>query len=279
MPPISLFRSSWPTPVARYLGHWPVLGLLAILLLTACASGLTDDLNGIRRDSFNVGASARLRVESENGQIIVRGEGSGSSIRVTATIENLQRVSYTATQEGDTVTVVADVANGPAWFNRDAGTHLEITVPERIELDLETSNGQVTVTGVSGPVTVATSNGRIEIAGVSGTVQARSSNGRIALDGVSGPVTAETSNGAISLSGTIPPGSVNRLRTSNGGVTVVLVDTPSLDLNARTNNGRVQVDRPITTSGAPDPTHLVGVIGAGGPQMEIQTSNGNITIQ
>ncbi|MFQ6028290.1 MAG: DUF4097 domain-containing protein [Dehalococcoidia bacterium] len=256
---------------------WLIGAALAAILLTACSFGSTETV--VQEDSFTVGASPRLNVVSENGKVTVLSAGSSPTVQVTATIKNPDRVNYAARQEGSTVTVAAEVEKGFNFFGDSAGVRIEVLVPENIALDLETSNGSVSVTGVSGPVSVATSNGGIDITNVVGEVNARTSNGKIDIGEVSGQVDAETSNGAVRMTAALQEGSKNRLRTSNGSVNVTLVDTPRVNLNASTSNGTISTDRSITTTGSSDPRRLVGTIGEGGPDLEIRTSNGSVTIR
>ena len=190
-------RTTPQNSTAYRTSRWLIAAVLSIALLTACSFGSTETV--VREDAFTVGAGSTFKVVSENGKVDIRGDGANSTIQVTATIKNPERVSYTARQEGDTVIVTAEVDDGFSIFGGHAGARIEVVVPENIGLELETSNGSVSVTGVSGPVSVATSNGSIKIDNVNGDLNARTSNGAIDIRQVSGQVEAETSNGAVRL--------------------------------------------------------------------------------
>ncbi len=60
---------------------------------------------------------------------------------------------------------------------------------------------------------------------------------------------------------------------------MILVETPGVELDASTNNGKVKSDLPITISGETSDDRLVGSIGTGGRHLLIRTSNGSITIR
>jgi DUF4097 and DUF4098 domain-containing protein YvlB len=61
-------------------------------------------------------------------------------------------------------------------------------------------------------------------------------------------------------------------------VDVELLGTPSIKLDASTNNGDVTSELPITATSTGD-DHLVGTIGDGEADLYIRTSNGDVTIR
>ena len=93
-----------------------------------------------------------------------------------------------------------------------------------------------------GSVDAETTNGPISISGVSGKFTARAANGPIAVDDVNGQVTARASNGPISVSGT--RGDIDAV-TMNGPISIVLKGTRwEGKLEARANSGPLQVIMP-----------------------------------
>jgi len=266
--------SSWqkvlnPRPVWRLL-----VGLIPLFLL-AC-SVETE----VREDSFVVEGSPQLVVRSENGSISVETGGTGA-IQVTTKIKNPPNMEYRAVQTGNTVEVTTDVKGGINFFRRGGGADVRVVVPESIDLDLETSNGAIEVEGVevTALASLESSNGRITLKDVTGDVKIKTSNGRINIQDFTGQVEAQTANGSIDFAGTLRNDSENALRTSNGSIDVMLVETPGVEVDASTNNGKVKNDLPITISGETSEDHLVGSIGTGGRHLLLRTSNGSITIR
>jgi DUF4097 and DUF4098 domain-containing protein YvlB len=244
-----------------------------------------------RDDSFSVGASPVLVVTSENGSIDVE-TGPAGTIRVQATLRNANRVQYEVSEQGDTVTVEADVDSGA----RNAGADIIVTAPAETEVELETSNGRIELQGleasgalrtsngrvvikdVEGDFDVRTSNGSIEVTSMEGVGTLKTSNGPVTLDKVKGAFDVGTSNGNISFSGEMIPGGDNRLETSNGSVTVELQGTPSVELDASTSRGNVTNELPIDAS-TKNAKRLVGTIGNGEAELVIRASNGSVTIR
>jgi DUF4097 and DUF4098 domain-containing protein YvlB len=281
-----------------WCGHWPacaiaVVVVAATMMLVAgggCSSGPTET----QEDSYSVGDSPKVVVTTENGFIQVN-SGPAGEVQVEATIRGSDRIDYEVSQEGDTVTVEARVDS--SWFVwGDSGADIEVTAPASTEVRLETSNGAVRVYGtegsgfvrtsngkidlrdVKGDFDVRTSNGEIEIDSLEGTALVRTSNGRLDLEGMSGEVDAETSNGAIWFGGNLTAGSDYRLVTSNGDVSVVLESPASVSLDARTSNGEVRSEVPVSAT-LIEEDHLVGTIGDGEAELYMRTSNGDVTIR
>ena len=268
-----------------------LLGLV-LLLNSGC---VTSPANESREDSFTVGDSAALSIDSLNGHIEIESV-SGNTVDVRATIKDTLGVSYNAVRNGNQITVTAVRTGGWRFFGGDGGADIHVSVPAGIALTLKTSNGDITVQGtnrggvlktsngevslqnVKGDFDGTTTNGRITVVGLEGNGLFDTSNGKVDLQGVVGSVTAKTSNGAISFSGEMKPGGQNRLTTSNGPVSVELKGTPSVTLDAATSNGKVTCGLPIlaTKTGS---TSLAGKIGDGEASLNIRTSNGGINIK
>jgi DUF4097 and DUF4098 domain-containing protein YvlB len=65
----------------------------------------------------------------------------------------------------------------------------------------------------------------------------------------------------------------------NGGITLALLAGIGADLEARTVNGSIQSDFPITVSGRMNPRRLAGRIGQGGRMLDVETVNGSIRLR
>ena len=275
-----------------------VLGLLALavaiaaLLLTAtgCSIGPTE----FRDDSFTVGVSPTVVVNSENGSIEINA-GTDNEVRVEATLTDAPRVQYEISQDGDTITIDAKISK-EWWFFGSAAADIAITAPAGTYVEVDTSNGAVELHGMEGSGTLRTSNGKIvlkdvkgaydgttsngaiEIGTMEGTCVISTSNGSVDLWDVKGEVEVESSNGEIWFSGEMTAGTRSRLVTSNGKVEVELFGTPSVSLDAKTSNGVVTCELVITATLTRE-DHLVGTIGAGEAELYIRTSNGDVTIR
>lgn len=164
---------------------------------------------------------------------------------------------------------------------------------------LRTSNGAIRVADVKGDVTGETSNGAVEAVRVTGGMRVVTSNGRVKLEGVNGAVDADTSNGSInaeildnpmrrtsrfsSTNGAVDvraPKGLNadlKISTTNGSVRLTLPANFSGQLSARTSNASVDSD--FDVKGEVEKKRVEGRIGAGGPLVDLRTSNGGISVR
>jgi hypothetical protein len=165
---------------------------------------------------------------------------------------------------------------------------------------LRTSNGSVRTARLRGSLDVQTSNGAVDVDESDGQATLRTTNGRVTADGIRGALEATSTNGSIHARLTKPePHRAVRLQTSNGSIELVMDSLADNDIHASTNNGGITVKLPSTanaqvhahTSHSSAHTdfdlrgqvswkknELDGMIGNGGPTVELTSSNGSIRL-
>ncbi len=267
------------TIVIRMKSNFWLLNVLLFLITTAACSADLTGATEVRDDSFTVGESPRILVNSSNGYIIVN-PGVDGAVRVQTTISKPDGLEYIATQEGNTIRVEADERDsGIFHFGESPGADIEITAPSNTRVELRTINGSVEVYGMHQSGTVRTTNGSILMDDVTGKFNVSTTSGTVAIRQASGTFDVETVNGRIDFAGEISPGGNNRMTTSNGSVEIKLQGTPSVKLDASSGNGSVTTMLPILTTSLGDKRHVVGTIGNGDAELFVKTSNGSIMIQ
>ena len=67
--------------------------------------------------------------------------------------------------------------------------------------------------------------------------------------------------------------------TTNGSITVKMAGELNADFRAHTTNGRIRTDFPVTITGTiSSRRRLEGTLGKGGPEIDLRTTNGSITL-
>lgn len=134
--------------------------------------------------------------------------------------------------------------------------------PWRSDLSLETYNGGISISDISG---------RIEFTG---------HNGGVSLKRVAGSVRGGTTNGGLSveLAGDRWDGETLDVKTTNGGIVVAVPENYSAHLEAGTVNGSLSIDFPVTVQGRIT-RELAVNLGAGGPTVRAMTTNGGVRIK
>jgi hypothetical protein len=126
--------------------------------------------------------------------------------------------------------------------NGDWIVYLIVRAPRGANLDLEVSNGPLSVRGISGAVTARTENGPLSFRDSSGSIKADARNGPISLKECTGTVEAQAINGPVSVSGSRGDISVN---TQNGPISVKLSGSRwDGRLEAHAGNGPLSLSLP-----------------------------------
>lgn len=240
-----------------------------------------------------------LRLGSMNGQITLSTwDKDEYSIEATITArgstqkeadDNLTRLSKelskeeTATQQRLTL-----VYSSTTLVNNPYQISVEVKLPAsaKLDLDVTTSNGAVTINDVNGgSIVVHTSNGALYLTNVKAdTIRGSTSNGAVTGSVDAATCTLTTSNGPMTLQIPSDMSGTYTLTTSNGNVGVTVGATAEYRLDASTSNGDVTFSIPNLTYTRETRTskaaQTVGYDSADTQiSMNIQTSNGDITVR
>ena len=116
-----------------------------------------------------------------------------------------------------------------------------IRVPSSAQVELQNTNGEVRVTGVTRGARMSTTNGQIDGRGLGGEVRATTTNGgvEIELASLTQPVHVSTTNGGVTVR--IPSDSKADLQATctNGGI-----DVSGLELDVEGERTRRRLSRP-----------------------------------
>lgn len=145
--------------------------------------------------------------------------------------------------------------------NNDTQVTFYVKVPPGVEFRGKTVNGDIEALDLESDVFVRTVNGDVEVS-TSGFAEATTVNGSI--DAVLGA--ADRSEGL-------------RFSTVNGSITLDLPDDVNADVNARWVNGGLETDLPLTFTGRISRHSAQGMLGEGGPRLDLKTVNGSIRIR
>lgn len=245
--------------------------LAAFMSLAACGLQLSTDVEA--KDewsrSYTLAEGGSLSIKNGNGRIEVVG-GDGRTLTITA--ERIVKASTEASAKEQLALLEMNESATPERVSIDSSTrgltinvsrrvNYKVTMPKDATLSLDSTNGDILVTGVGGAFSAEASNGRITATGLQTSAKVSTTNGVIALtfDRVGeGGITAETTNGTIDLS--IP-------KTTNA------------ELTARVTNGAISHEGLDIQVSEQSRRRLDGKIGSGGPVIRLETTNGAITVK
>jgi hypothetical protein len=206
-------------------------------VLLSLATGALAALSALPQvdTTVPVRSGQRLEVDAFGGDITVR-TWSRNAVRVQA--DPSSRAQIQISTVGSTVSLRTEGHRGPPAVD------LEITTPPWMGLDLSGVNGDVSIHGSKGPITVETVQGSVDVTGGQGIVSLRSVQGSVTLRGARGRIEVHSVNEDVSVSDAA--GELTA-ETVNGEITLARVDATSLD--ASTVNGGLSYDGPIHNGG------------------------------
>jgi hypothetical protein len=231
--------------------------------------------NGFFGNKEKVCELRRTTLPLVNGQISVSGKNGGIEVigedRQNVALEARVVAQDSSRQQAESllkeIKILTDGsirAEGPSFsglFGNSWYVNFRLHVPRHLAAQLHSENGG------------------IDISNIDGEISANTTNGGLTLRDLGGKVHATTVNGGLNvvLNGTQWHGEGLFAKSTNGGVTVNAPDHYSAHLIAATVNGGISVAFPITTQGSIR-NHIDTQIGQGGPTIQVETTNGGVSI-
>jgi len=289
---------------ARFTG---LARVLAVAFLSAAASSSFGQNNEHDwQKDYPLTGSASLTVQTGDSHLNIHPCGECKAIQVRVhSGRDLSRYVLEERQEGNHV--YFSLKEKPHigvvihWTEKEA-TQVSIETPANLELDARTSDGDLSVAGLTGNLKVHSGDGRVSLEDVhgdlrltasdgnvtihnaSGTIEARGSDGHMKIDGQFTAVNLHTSDGGLDF--VLAAGSqltaASSIESSDGSVSVVVPRNLAADLDISSHDGRINCVLPITTdnynSADSGGHHLHGHLNAGGVPLSIHTSDGNLNI-
>ncbi len=154
-------------------------------------------------------------------------------------------------------------SNGPrrGFRNSSWSVSYEVFTPRDTDVRLDAHNGGIVIEDVRGDIDFDTTNGGVRLSGLAGDVRGSTTNGGF----------------DITLTGSAWDGRGLDVSATNGGVRLHVPDGYSARLRARTVNGGVHVDFPVTVRGRIGRA-LETTLGEGGAPIEVETTNGGVHV-
>jgi hypothetical protein len=212
-------------------------------------------------------ATAALDVDGgPNGGIEVEA-WTGTQIEIEARVTARASDEARAEELLRSVEIIAEggriAADGARQERRESWTvSYRIRVPTDTDLTLSTTNGGIDVANVSGDIDFRATNGGVELIGLAGDVRGRTTNGGLRIE----------------LAGNSWTGSGMDVETTNGGVTMMIPEGYSAELEVGTTNGGIEVDFPVTIQGRIGRRALRTTLGDGGSPVRAVTTNGGVRV-
>jgi Putative adhesin len=265
-------------PVQRNRRHsWrlasPLLAL-ALSLLGGAACGLDLDSGVEARDewkrSYTLEQGGSLEIKNTNGRInIVSVDGNNVDVKAVrivkaATDEAAKDAlkQFEITEKASPKSVVIDGSSRDGFTIRlQRRVDFEVRVPRWADVRLDSTNGD------------------IEVSGLRGAFRAETTNGRIVGSALEGGAAIETTNGLVTLDFAKLGASGVSCETTNGAIRVTVPRDVSAHISARVTNGDIDASDLKLAVTEQSRRRLDASVGGGGPSIRLETTNGSIAIK
>jgi DUF4097 and DUF4098 domain-containing protein YvlB len=161
--------------------------LAAVLLLALSGLAQADVVD----KEFTVSPGQTLEVDLDTGGSVTIKGNSGSKVVVRARMTGRDASDIDLRVERMNNGVKIESEYKSSWRDRSGGVDLEVTVPSRFDLDIETLGGEISVDGVEGYLGGSTMGGQLDLRNLKGTVDMSTMGGNVRL--VSSEVDGEVS--------------------------------------------------------------------------------------
>jgi Putative adhesin len=268
--------------------------------------------------SYPLAAGGTIQLDTFNGGVEISGWDKDlieiDGTKYASTESRMKQIKIDVSQSANSITIHT---SHPLERFGNAGAKFVLHVPNHVELSnitssngaikiedieghshLRTSNGGIHVMGLKGSLDAETSNGAVDISDVAGNAVIRTSNGSIHAEVKKGNFDAHTTNGSITarlleaddrpvrlqssnghIEVTMDAAREVRADTSNSSITVRMPGSIGANVRAHTSNSSISSDFDVNVhSGSISKHSLEGTIGAGGPTLDLETTNGSIKL-
>ena len=257
---------------ARRPAVLPVLAF-AVLSTSACdivTADLKHSATADWRKTYTLDSGGRVEVVNVNGRIHVEpsagnqveivAEKKGKGASDEAARQAVERIEISETVSGSTIRVETRTPRATGMFGGSTEVTYNVRVPAGADVKFTTVNGGIELSRLTGRIRAETTNGGIKATDVSGAIDASTTNGGVDVD------LTKVDQGGVSLGCT------------NGGIKLRLPAEAAATIAANVTNGGINADGLQLDKTESTRRSLRARLNGGGPAINIEGTNGGITI-
>ena len=254
--------------------------------------------------TYQVNGRADVHVSTDDGDVFVTG-GDQKQIDVHVITQGYKiassEVRIEESQNGDQVTVSVKLPhlNWSLWGGRHKSIRVEVHVPRDLDLEVQTSDGSVTAQDLSGRVQFSTGDGNVTASAIRGQIRLHTGDGHIEGTNFDGALEADTGDGNLRISGRFDSlelktgdGNIDgqvgsgskvakawRIHSGDGHIDLRIPADLAADVDAKTGDGSITVNIPLTINGSLSHSSVHGKLNGGGQTLSISSGDGSIRLE
>lgn len=166
-------------------------------------TGSSGDYQAVFEKTFDVAAGGTLKLYDIEGDVLIRSE-KASQVKVLVTMkvdvythqeveEIVQRAMSGIGRKNGMITVSG------SGQNNGVENDYRIVTPKKFNLQVETLNGDIDITGVDGNIGVNSASGDVTLAELNGHIQVETAGGDLDFNNLSGVLQAHSSGGDVKI--------------------------------------------------------------------------------
>jgi DUF4097 and DUF4098 domain-containing protein YvlB len=261
------------------------ISVLSFIILASFVAQ-AQDFDYSFKENYEVSVPAQLAILCSDGNLDII-PSNGNKIQVfylvkkgnkllkidRKELEEEFRVDVVQTNNSVNISVRNKRENQLFNFDLTTNVHFKVYVPKQTSCDLRTSDGNISLEGLTSHQTCKTSDGNLDIINVTGNVKGGTSDGNITLKEIKGLVDVGTSDGNIELENI---GGDVQASTSDGNIDLKKVKG---DISVKTSDGYIGFKEisgsfKATTSDG----NIKGSVVELKDELALKTSGGNIDV-
>ena len=254
--------------------------------------------------TYQVNGRADVHVSTDDGDVFVTG-GDQKQIDVHVITQGYKiassEVRIEESQNGDQVTVSVKLPhlNWSLWGGRHKSIRVEVHVPRDLDLEVQTSDGSVTAQDLSGRIQFSTGDGNVTASAIRGQIRLHTGDGHIEGTNFDGALEADTGDGNLRISGRFDSlelktgdGNIDgqvgsgskvakawRIHSGDGHIELRIPADLAADVDAKTGDGSITVNIPLTINGSLSHSSVHGKLNGGGQTLSISSGDGSIRLE
>lgn len=190
-------------------------------------------------------------------------------------------------QQGDKVEIDVRFPHHDISFgivHADWNRHVDVLIqmPREGKVNLRTGDGKIELSSFKGEMDLHTGDGSENLDGVDGKLHASTGDGHIRASGRFDELELKTGDGHLDVNALAGSSLASnwRLETGDGSVTLGVPGELSADVDLHTNDGHIDLDMPVTTTGKLRENEVQGKLNGGGAGLlTIHTGDGSIHLR
>src|SRR5882724_7378238 len=291
------------TTPARERHAFPLAATLGLIVAFSAICVQAADTR--KETKLDIAPGGTVTIVNNTGSVTLHSDSGHQVLVVYTTHSDKVEVDENSTPDKQRMEVRTHVLHEEKPSAEEARVDYEITVPSGVSVTVNTATAPITADNLSGDISLSSDTGLISVRNIykshvsvrsvtapvslndvtGGHVDIQSTGGAVQLTNVSGHrVAVGTTSGNITYHGDCSGGGDYILTTHSGTINVILPETASVDLSARSTVGSVENDFPLK-----EKTHnsftpkagrsFAGTSNSGSSSVELQSFSGKIRVK